>query len=172
MNVEVCNTSDEDSIDDDSNDNISDPIQIGSSAMHLLQFIVLFFLSWQAIFRVSYVAVDMLFKFIFILLSRLCNFCNSETLKEVAISFPNSLFKAQKFHSIIRNDYQKLIVCPTFEYEDCLSRLNASKAAQCSISKAPTDTHESTLWNFLTKIGKNIIKEKAYQRVNSKAWSN
>ena len=113
---------------------------VSSTALQLLRFIVLFILSWQAIFRIPNVAINTAFKFFYILLHELSDYTRSDNLRELAEVFPNTLLKAQAFQSIRRDDYKKLIVCPecycTYDYDDCLSRGNRS-ITTCSFVRFP-----------------------------------
>ncbi|SMN01766.1 hypothetical protein SPONN_25 [uncultured Candidatus Thioglobus sp.] len=107
----------------------------------LLQFIVLFLLSWQAIFRIPNVALDVAFKFFSILLNKLSEFCGTN-LRAVAAFFPETLLKAYQFQHIVRDNYQQLIVCSecysTYEYTDCLSKENPARNIRfCSFVRFP-----------------------------------
>ena len=58
-----------------------------SSTHSLIKFVVIFLLSWQAIFRISNIAVDVLFKFIGVLLHKFGEFADSIKLKQFADCF-------------------------------------------------------------------------------------
>ena len=95
-------------------------------------------LTWQAIFRISNMAMDIVFKFVSILLHKLSEFAESTKLKLLAEAFPNTMLKAHTLHAINRDNYQQLIVCEkcnsTYEYSDCLN--NATNAT-CSFIRFP-----------------------------------
>ncbi len=129
--------------DDDSNAKQSPDIStISLSSLQLLRFTVLFLLSWQAIFRLPNIALDIAFKFFSIFLNKLSDISGTVGLKEVASFFPETLMKAHKFQCITRDNYKKLIVCSkcfsTYEYEDCLSKQNAANNIKsCSFVRFP-----------------------------------
>ena len=58
-----------------------------SSTHSLIKFVVIFLLSWQAMFRISNIAVDVLFKFIGVLLHKFGEFTDSIKLKQFADFF-------------------------------------------------------------------------------------
>ena len=74
------------------------------------------------------------------LLWKLNELCDSASLKEVAVTFPDTLLKAHNFQCILRDDYHKLIVCPkcytTFDYNDCLSK-NMENIKSCTFVRFP-----------------------------------
>ena len=63
--------------------------------------------SWQAMFQVSNMAMDIVFNFISILLHKLGDFTESAKLKLLAEAFPNTMLKAI-LHAINRDNYQHL----------------------------------------------------------------
>ena len=113
-----------------------------SSTHSLIKFVVIFLLLWQAIFRISNIAVDVLFKFIGVLLHKFGEFTDSIKLKQFADCFPNTMLKGHKFQAINRDDYQKLVVCGrcncTYEYDDCLKDTTGKRNnAKCSFVRFP-----------------------------------
>jgi hypothetical protein len=132
----VWNTSDEE--DDES----CDVSTLSTPSLRMLKFIVLFLLSWQAIFRVPNIALDVAFRFFHILLNRLNEFCGSEKLREIAVYFPETLKKAHQFQFVTQNDYEQLIVCSkcysTYEHDECLSQVAAARNIKsCSFVRFP-----------------------------------
>lgn len=112
------------------------------TSLHLLRFIVLFLLSWQAVFRIPNAALDVAFKFFSILLIKLSEFCGSVNLRVVADSFPETLLKAHQFQHIMHDDFQQLVVCSkcysTYEHSDCLSKVNPARNIKaCSFVRFP-----------------------------------
>ena len=83
---------------------------------------VLFLLGWQATFRIPNLANDVAFKFMSTLLTMLSKFSDNARIGELATVFPESLLKAHKFEDILRDNWQKMIVCSkcysTYEYDD------------------------------------------------------
>lgn len=137
--MEVWEVSDD---DEDDPQQSPDTLTISSSSLQILRFIVLFLLSWQAIFRMPNVALDIAFKFFSILLNKISVLCGTVNLKEIATFFPDTLTKANKFQCILRDNYQRLIVCSkcysTYEFNDCLSKENAAgNIKSCSFIRFP-----------------------------------
>lgn len=60
---------------------------VSPMAIPILQFIVLFLLSWQVIFRISNVAMNTALKFFSILLRKLSDFIDSDKLGELALTY-------------------------------------------------------------------------------------
>ena len=112
--------------DDEDDDERSDTIMLNESKLKILRFIVTFLLSWQAIFRIPNVAVNLLFKFVSIVLFKLSDLTQFNELVEIANAFPDTLSKALNFQSISRDDFERLIVCSvchsTYKYDQCLSK--------------------------------------------------
>ena len=69
-----------------------------------------FLFAWQAVFQISNMAMDIVFKFVSILLHKLSEFAESTKLKLLAEAFPNTMLKAHMLHAINRDNYQQLIV--------------------------------------------------------------
>lgn len=135
---------------------------ISSSTLQVLQFIVLFLLSWQAIFRIPNVAIDLAFKFFNVLLVKLSGYLGSTKLNELVAIFPNTLLKAQKLQSIERDDYQTLIVCPkcccTYEHEDCLTMKNrCGRITNCTFVPFPKHSQSRMRQACGTPLLKTII---------------
>ena len=131
---------DEDDEDDEvDNDEEINVITLSSSAQQVLKFIVLFILSWQAIFRIPNVAIDLVLKFFNILLHKLHDYTGSAKLRDIADVFPSTLLKAQTFQSIMRDNYVKFIVCPkcycTYHHDDCFASQNS--LTKCSFVRFP-----------------------------------
>lgn len=112
-----------------------------ASAIKLVHFIILFVLSWQAIFKIPNIAISVVLKFLNILLCKFSEYLKSPKLKEISAIFPETLLKAQRFQSVVRDDYKMLIVCPTcyctYEYEDCLSKKNGGNITSCTFVRFP-----------------------------------
>ena len=88
------------------------PVQgMSPASLVLLKFIVIFLLSWQAIFRISNIAIDIVFKFIAILLHKLSGLFESDKLRLLAETFPTTMLKAHAFQAINREKYRLLVVC-------------------------------------------------------------
>ena len=74
--------------DDEDDDERSDTIMLNESKLKILRFIVTFMLSWQAIFRIPNVAVNLLFKLVSIVLFKLSDLTQFNELVEIANAFP------------------------------------------------------------------------------------
>ena len=127
--------------DSSDDEELSDTLNVtNNSTLPFIRFIVIFLLSWQSIFRMPNSALNVLLKFISVVLLKLRDITKSNFLTEVADIFPNSLQKAQCFESINRDDFRKLIVCPschtTYENDDCFSGHNAP-LLYCSYVRYP-----------------------------------
>ena len=84
--------------------------EITTASLILLKFMVIFLLTWRVIFRISNMAMDIVFKFTSIL-HKLSDFAESAKLKLLAEAFPNTMLKAHMLDAINRDNYQQLIVC-------------------------------------------------------------
>ena len=80
------------------------------SVVKLVGFICTFMLSWQAVFRIC--ALNVLFKFINLLLQKLAALTGSEILNKLEQYFPTSLFLARKMQSRNHASFAKFIACP------------------------------------------------------------
>ena len=90
----------------------------------MIGFVCAFLLSWQAIFRLPDAAIEVIFKFFSLFLYKLSEIMGSEDLKALYNWFPSNLKHAQKLRGIVRDDYQKIVVCKscysTYHYSDCV----------------------------------------------------
>lgn len=108
----------------------------------LLRFMVIFLLSWQALFRIPNIAIDFAFKFISILLHKLSDLVESNKLRLLAETFPTTVLKAHTFQGISREKYQLLVVCrkchSTYDYNTCLkTSVDQRNIATCSFVRYP-----------------------------------
>ena len=79
------------------------PVQeMTPASLILLKFMVIFLLSWQAIFCVSNVDIDLAFKFMGILLHKLSDLVQSNKLRLLAEAFPTTMLKAHAYQAINR----------------------------------------------------------------------
>lgn len=78
--------------------------EMTTTSLILLKFMVVFLLAWQAIFWISNMAMDIIFKF---LLHKLGDFAESAKLKLLAEA---AMLKAHMLHAINSNNYQHLVV--------------------------------------------------------------
>ena len=116
--------------------------ELTPASLILLRFMVIFLLSWQAIFRISNVAIDIAFRFIAILLHKLRDLVESNKLRLLAETFPTTMLKAHAFQAISRGKYQLLVVCrkchSTYEYDTCLkTSVDKRSTATCSFVRYP-----------------------------------
>lgn len=123
------------------------PVQeMTPASLILLKFMVIFLLSWQAIFRVSNVAMDLAFKFMGILLHKLSDLVQSNKLRLLAEAFPTTMLKAHAYQGINRAKYQVLIVCrkchSTYDSDTCLkTSVDKRSTATCSFVRFPRHPH-------------------------------
>lgn len=108
----------------------------------LLRFMVIFLLSWQALFRIPNIAIDFAFRFISILLHKLSDLVESNKLRLLAETFPTTMLKAHTFQGISREKYQLLVVCrkchSTYDYNTCLkTSVDQRNIATCSFVRYP-----------------------------------
>ena len=121
--------------DSSDDEELSDTLNVtNNSTLPFIRFIVIFLLSWQSIFRMPNSALNVLLKFISLVLLKLRDITKSNFLTEVADIFPNSLQKAQCFESINRDDFRKFHT--TYENDDCFSSHNAP-LLYCSYVRYP-----------------------------------
>ena len=100
--------------------------------MKTAQFICTFLLSWQAIFRLTDSSINVLFKFLNLLLLKLSLLTGSENLQFLHKVFPSSLKQAQTLKGIDTNKFAKFVTCgkchTTYFYDDCIrSSISACK---------------------------------------------
>ena len=157
--MEVWKCSDDDSEPNDNeehhkttptpHDHEMDPISI-----IIIRFVVIFMLSCQAIFRISNIAVEVLFKFISMFLQKLSDFCESAKLKLLADAFSNTMQdafsntmqKAQKLHSINCDDYEQLVVCQKCSSNCEYSELNRNQGiVTCGFIRFPRHS-QARMW--------------------------
>ena len=85
--------------------------QMTTASLILLEFMVVFLLSWQALFRISNMAMDIVFNFISIL-HKLGEFAESAKLKLLVEAFPNTILKAHILHAINRAAFVRSVIVP------------------------------------------------------------
>ena len=97
--------------------------EINPLIMKAALFICTFLLSWQAIFRLTDSALNVLFKFLSIIFLKLSFITKSKDIKNLHKVFPGSLTQARVLRNIDTNCFTKLIVCgkchSTYQYGDC-----------------------------------------------------
>ena len=104
---EVWDCSDDDGeVEPHQNPKNGSKTEMTTASLILLKFMVIFLLTWQAIFRISNMAMDIVFKLTSILLHKLGDFAESAKLKLLAEAFPNTMLKAHMLHAINRDNYQ------------------------------------------------------------------
>ena len=137
--IEIWDDSDDDMMDIPGNDNSEQDTASANTISKILQLIVLFLLSWQTIFKIPNAAITLMLKFFHILLSKLYEYTRAPKIKEIVDVFPTSLLQAQRFQSVLHDDYETLIVCPkcycTYEHDDCLSRNSRNNITTCTFPK-------------------------------------
>ena len=94
------------------------------------------------IFHISNIAIDIVFKFIAILLHKLSDLVESNKLRLLAETFPTTMLKAHAFQAISRGKYQLLVVCKkchsTYDYDSCLkTSIDNRNTATCSFVRYP-----------------------------------
>ena len=137
----------------------------------LIEFICIFVLSWQSIFRIPDVAVGVFFKFISILLDRLVDVLKLDSMRQISTIFPGTLDKARKMHFINKEGFEKMIVCQqchcTYPYQLCIDRVGVTEnIIKCSFVRFPRhqQTRMSSPCGFplmkaiKTPSGKRILK--------------
>ena len=96
------------------------------SILKVVGFMCTFLLSWQAVFRIPDGALNVLFKFLSLVIMKLCNVSGSEDLRMLHRHFPSSLVLARMLQSGNDANFSKLIVCQkcytTYRYEDGLEK--------------------------------------------------
>lgn len=108
----------------------------------LVEFICIFILSWQSIFRIPDVAVGVLFKFISILLDRLADVLKLDSMRQISTIFPGTLDKARKMHFINKEGFENMIACQqchcTYPYQLCVGRAGVTEnIIKCSFVRFP-----------------------------------
>lgn len=142
----------EDSDNDDTAGELNNSVQVSPANIALINFVCMFLLTWQTLFRIPNLAMGLIYKFMSIFLSEL----GSQSLMQVYEFFPDTLKKAQIMQSINYNkNFEKLIVCPkcysTYEQADCI---NGKDIARCSYIRFPRHPHA----NMRTKCNEKLVK--------------
>ena len=116
-------------------------------------------LLWQSIFKIANTSVEVLLKFIKILLPF---FTDSDHTKN---SFPNSLLQAHRLLQLNRDDFQSLVVCPkchtTYEKQDCR---DGTKIKLCSYVEFPLHPWVSKWKPCLTPLLKLVKNSRNNER--------
>ena len=90
----------------------------------MAHFICTFLLSWQAIFRLTDTALNVLFKFLSLLFLNLSLIMRSESLKMLYNVFPGNLKQARALKAIDTDRFTKFFMCEkwhtTYQYSDCI----------------------------------------------------
>ena len=139
---EVWDCSDDDGeVEPHQNPKNGSKAEMTTASLILLKFMVIFLLTWQAIFQVSNTAMYVVFKLSSVL-HKLGDFAESAKLKLLAEAFANTMLKAHMLHAINRDNYQQLVVCEkcnsTYEYSDCLKNVTESRNnITCSFIRLP-----------------------------------
>ena len=114
----------EDEIENDQWSIVSEPV------LKILKLVCLFFLTWQAIFKIPDAAIQVVLKFMRAFLLKLAAIHETGSLKQLHEIFPQTLEQARKLESIDRNDFKKMVICSkchsTYLYEDCLNSTKCS----------------------------------------------
>ena len=125
----------------------------------ILQFIVIFMLSWQALFRIPNIAVNLLFKFLSILLLKIAKYTKSKVLEDLTDYFPDTLTKALRYQSVSLNDFEKFVVCPKcYSTSEILCWRDRFEMLICSLPQTSSRTNASHLHTPLLKIIKTATK--------------
>lgn len=104
--IEVWDVSDEEECAESS----ERPSQDNAPEMTVIKFIVVFLLTWQAVFRVANVAMGAMFKFMSILLLKLSEITCSQTIRGLYELFPDTLPKAQAMQCMKSDNFYKYVV--------------------------------------------------------------
>ena len=118
----------------------------------ILEFIVIFMLSWQALFRIPNIAVNLLFKFLSILLLKIAKYTKSKVLEDLTDYFPDTLTKALRYQSVSLNDFEKFVVCPKcYSTSEILCWRDRFEMLICSLPQTSSRTNASHLQYPITK---------------------
>ena len=100
-----------------------------------MKVIVLFFLTWQSLFRVANVAISSLLRFTSFLLIHLATVAQSNTIRLMAESIPSSTINAQKLLKLNKDDFKKYVCCPkcfaTYDFEECIEQRGRQQVPKC-----------------------------------------
>lgn len=95
-------------------------IEVNPLIVKMVHFICAFLLSWQAVFRLTDTALNVLFKFLSLLFLKLSLIMRSESLQMLNNIFPASLKQARNN----TDRFTKFVVCgkchTTYRYSDCI----------------------------------------------------
>lgn len=110
----------------------------GTASTKFVTFICVFLLTWQTIFRIPNVAIEVIFRFLSLCLLKISEISSSEKIRLIYDIFPDTLAKAQVMQSIDTNNFQKLVVCQkchsTYEYADLM---DSREPPKCSFVRFP-----------------------------------
>ena len=119
-------------------ESVHHPTSEVSSILTLVGFLCTFLFSWQAVFRISDGALNVMFKFFRLLLEKISNFNGSVHLKILSQHFPSSVVLARKVQSSNHESFSKYVVCQrcytTYQFEDCLKKDGVNK---CTFVRFP-----------------------------------
>ena len=140
--VEIWAGSDSEEESNEPNEGTASQQGLTTPSLILLRFMVIFLLSWQALFCIPNIAIHFVLKFISILLHKLSDLVESNKLRLLAETFPTTMLKAHKFQGISHGNYQLLVVCrkchSTYDYDTCLkSSVDQRNVATCSFVRYP-----------------------------------
>ena len=125
--MEILESTDEDETEDIPSENAE------SQHSSLIKMMVMFILLWQSIFKIANVAVEVLLKFMKMIIPFLMD-DDADDKK----GFPNTLLQAHKLLQLDRDDFQTLVVCPkcdtTYQKQDCL---DGTRIKLCSYVEFP-----------------------------------
>ena len=113
---------------------------VRQSVLDIINFICKFLLSWQAVFRITDNALNILFKFFGLLLFKLKAITGSRDVEALYQHFPTSLFLARKMQ-LENCNFFKFVVCPkchsTYRYDDCIAKDGITKCTYVRFPRHP-----------------------------------
>ena len=140
-------------------------VSVGAPAsLKLIGFIITFLLSWQAVFRIPDNAMNILFRFFKMLISKLCIIASNEELNILHQHFPNSLTVAQKFQSMDHITFKEFIVCQkccsTYKYEECFGTQGIDTCTYVKFPRHPQKRMKKPCGSPLVKMIKTFSDKK------------
>ncbi len=133
------------------------PASSANIHIQIINFICIFLLTWQSLFRIPNVTMGLIYKFISILLKRLSEI-STQGLSQIHDLFPDTLRKSQVMQSVNSDNFDQLIVCPrchsTYERADCM---NERDGVKCSYVRFPRHSHQNMRTPCNEKFMKTVI---------------
>lgn len=143
-----------------SNEETSNPARSSSSSESIT--LLLFLLSWQAIFKVADRAIIVLLKFVKEFLKYLGEICQVDVLVEFARLIPETMYMVYKTINLEKDNFERFAVCPVckslYAINDCIktNRDGSVVSAKCSHVRYPQHPHQSHRRKCGTKLMKTV----------------